>query len=90
MANAIKISLFFFENFPEGVLYLHHLQILATMLPHIYRPLVCQVLQIFIHYVDLVKAAKKWRVGLFSIGNIHVHNFKWRLKIMQIMHAVAL
>ena len=29
------------------------------MLPHICRPLVCQVLQIFIHYVDLVKAAKK-------------------------------
>ena len=39
------------------------------MLPHICRPLVCQVLQIFIHYVALLKkTAKKWRVGLFSIG----------------------
>ena len=49
------------------------------MLPHICRPLVCQVLQIFIHYVDLVKAAKKWRVGLFSIYTFTISSGAWKL-----------
>ena len=51
------------------------------MLPHICRPLVCQVLQIFIHYVDLVKAAKSGGAGYFQLAiyTFTISSGAWKL-----------